>query len=63
MQWQTTRDDSMSSRFVRGDIYVVSNVGHLEFQIAILASRLKVYLFNNHKLLRLLSYLVLIISP
>ena len=39
--WETTRDDSLSYRLVRGGMHVVSNVSHLESKIAVLENMLK----------------------
>ena len=41
MQWETARDDSLSSRFVRGGLHSVSDVSHLEFMIVVLENMLK----------------------
>jgi len=41
MQWETVRDDSLSSRLVRGGMHVVSDVSHLESKIAVLENMLK----------------------
>jgi len=36
MQWETTHDDSLSSRFARSCLHSVSDVSHLESKIAVL---------------------------
>jgi len=41
MQWGTTRDDSLSSRFARGGLHSVSDASHLESKIAVLENMLK----------------------
>jgi len=41
MQWETTRDDSLSSRLARGGMHAVSDVSHLESKIAVLENMLK----------------------
>ena len=41
MQWETGRDDSLSSRIARGELYSISDVSHLESKIAILENILK----------------------
>ena len=43
IKWETTRDDSLSSTFVRGGLHSVSNVSHLESKIAVLENILKDY--------------------
>jgi len=41
MQWETARDDSLSSRLARGGMHAVSDVIHLESKIAVLENMLK----------------------
>jgi len=41
MQWKITRDDSLSSRFTRGELHSVSDVSHLESKIGVLENMLK----------------------
>ena len=41
MQWKTARDDSLSSRIVRGGLHLVSDVSHLESKVAALENMLK----------------------
>ena len=41
MQWETTRNDNISSRYVRGGLYSVSNVSYLGSNIAVLENILK----------------------
>jgi len=41
MQWETARDDSLSSRIVRGGLHSVSDVSHLESKVAALENMLK----------------------
>jgi len=41
MQWETARDDSLSSRLVRSGLHLVSDVSHLESKIAVLENMLK----------------------
>jgi len=41
MQWETARDDSLSSMLVRGGLHSVSDVSHLESEIAVLENMLK----------------------
>ena len=41
MQWETAKDDSLSSRLARGGIHAVSNVSHLESKIVVLENILK----------------------
>jgi len=41
MQWETAKDDSLSSRLVRGGMHAVSNVSHLESKNAVLENMLK----------------------
>jgi len=41
IQWETTRNDSLSSRFARGGFHSVSDVSHLESKIAALKNMLK----------------------
>ena len=33
MQWETARDDSLSFRFTRGELYSVSDISHLESKL------------------------------
>jgi len=40
MQWETTRDDSLSSRFARSGLHF-SDVSHLESKITVLENMLK----------------------
>jgi len=41
MQWKTTHDNNLSSRFARGELHFVSDVSYLESKIAILENMLK----------------------
>jgi len=41
MQWETTWDDSLSSRIARGGLHFVSDVSHLESKVAALENMLK----------------------
>ena len=41
MQWKTARDDSLSSRIIRGGLHSVSDVSQVKFKIAILENMLK----------------------
>ena len=41
MHWETTRDDNLSSRLVRGGMHTVSDVSYLESKITILENMLK----------------------
>jgi len=63
IQWKIIRDDSLSSRFARGGLHYISNVGHLELKIAMLENMLKVCLLRLPRFLRLLWCLVLTIRP
>ena len=40
MQWETARDDSLSSRFTRGELHSISDVSHLEYKIVVLKNLL-----------------------
>jgi len=41
MQWETARDDSLSSRFATDGLHSVPDVSHLESKIAVLENMLK----------------------
>ena len=41
MQWEIAREDSLSSKFVRGGMHVVSDVSHLVSKITVLGNMLK----------------------
>jgi len=41
MQWETTIDDSLKSRFAKGGVHFGYDVSHLESKITILKNMLK----------------------
>jgi len=41
MQWQTAKDDNLSSRMARRDMHVVSSASHLKSTIVVLENMLK----------------------
>ena len=41
MQWETARDDGLSSRFARGGTHSISDISHLESKIVVLENMLK----------------------
>jgi len=63
MQWETTMDNSLSSRLARGGMHVVSDVSHLESKITFLENMLKGLSLQQPKILKLLWCLVHIVRP
>jgi len=54
MQWETVRDDSLSSRLTEGGIHAATDVSHLESKIAILENMFKGLSVSNPKVSKLL---------
>ena len=63
MWWKPAKDDSLTSRFVRGGMHSISDVRHLELKLAVLENMLKELSIQTPRLLRLLWCRVLTAGP